>query len=92
MCQMALWIQIDQERPNPHLGKAETIRGRDRALPRPPFKVEEELFPDGFEEGRKSQVGSILADILRLIIPFLVGIPFGRRKGSFGLLLNEFVF
>ena len=92
MCQVALGVQIDQECPNPHLGKTKTIRGGDGAFPRPPFKVEEELFSDGFEEGRKSQVGPILADILRLIIAFLIGIPFGRRKDSFGLLLNEFVF
>jgi hypothetical protein len=90
--QMALWIQIDQECPDSHLGKAKTIRGGDRAFSCPSFKVEEELFSDRFEGRRKSQVVPILADLLWLIIAFLIGIPFCRRKDSFSLFLKELVF
>jgi hypothetical protein len=46
---MALWIQIDQECPNSHLGKAKPIRGGYGALSRPSFEVQEELLPEGFE-------------------------------------------
>lgn len=92
LCQVALRIQIDQECTDPHLGKTKSIRRGDRALPGPPFKVEEELFSDGWDEGRKSQVGAVFADVLRLIVTFLIGIPLRRGKDSFCLLLEKFVF
>ena len=92
MCQVALWIQIDQECPDSHLGETKTIRGRDRALPCPPFEVEEELFSDGFEGGRKAQVAPVPADILWLIIALLTGIPLWGRKDSLRLFLKEVVF
>jgi len=44
--EMSLRVQVDQERPEPHLGQTKPIGGRDATLPCPPLKIEEELFPD----------------------------------------------
>jgi hypothetical protein len=92
LCQVALWIQIDQECSNSHLGKTKTIRGGYGALSGPPLKVEEELFSYGFEWRRKPKRVPILADIFRLIITFSVRIPLCRRKDSLRLFLKELVF
>jgi hypothetical protein len=89
---MALGIQVDEECPDPRLGQTKPIRGRDSALPCPPFKVEEELFSNRFNGGRKSKIVPILADILWLIVAFLIGIPLRGWKDSFSLFLKELVF
>jgi hypothetical protein len=86
---MALGVEIDQKGLESHLGQTKPIGSRDTALSRPPFKIEEKLFPDRFDWRRESQVVAILDHIIRFIIPFLFRIPFRRRKDSLSLFFNK---
>jgi hypothetical protein len=86
---MALGVEIDQKGLESHLSQTKPIGGRDAALPRSSFEIEEELFPDRFDWRRESQVVAILSHIIRFIIPFLFRIPFRRRKDSFSLFFNK---
>src|SRR4030042_1522844 len=80
---------IDQKGLESHLSQTKPIGGRDAALPRSPFKIEEELFPDRFDWRRESQVVAILDHIIRFIIRFPFRIPFRRRKDSLSLFFNK---
>jgi len=45
-----------------------------------PFKVEKELFPNGFDRGKKAKIVAILADILWFIVALLIGISLRRGR------------
>lgn len=56
LSEVALWVQIDHERSNSHLGQTEPIRGREAALSCPSFKVEKELLSRRFHRRRDTQI------------------------------------
>lgn len=87
--EMALGVEIDQKGLESHLSQTKPVGGRDAALPRPPFKIEEELFPDRFDRRGESKVIPILHHILWFIIPFLFRIPFRGRKDSLSFFFNK---
>lgn len=87
--EMSLGVEIDQKGLESHLSQTKSVGGRDAALPRSPFKIEEKLFPDRFDRRRESQIVAVLDHIIRFIIPILFRIPFRRRKDSLSLFFNK---